>query len=411
MRTVSLLLGLVALCPAAAPAGDPPCDLKVKTADGMTLEADWYPGGEGMPGVVGLHMDSADRTSWKALAAERPAGFHFLALDLRGYGKSRMQGRVDLSDRVRKKDPTLFGAMWQDAMAGVKFLREEAKCDPKRIGLAGASMGCSVAIDCAVRDGRIAGVVALTPGKGCPGIPTMDHVKAWGDAPLLLVSSEEEADLGARPIAAELKGKRGVELRIVPGTKVQGTRMFGKVAGIEGRLANWLAAALGGEFLDGVVDACEEERTPMHGIAGSVDKTTGEFPMYGFRVGVDARGVNLSGEAPEGKGFPPGFELQVADGDSPGDAPPAGAMRLRGEASAEGSLIHAWLDTWKDGKWSEQALGDIAGAAILKERILEARIPWTTFKVKPGPAVWLRLRMAGQDMPVINGPRGMKVPE
>jgi pimeloyl-ACP methyl ester carboxylesterase len=373
MRTAAVAaLVFAGLLPAAARAGEGPKVVHLKTRDGLTLEADWYSGGEGMPGIVGLHMYPADRTSWKPLAEHRPEGFHFLAVDLRGYGGSKVQDGKDLSPRVKDRDPTLFQAMWQDAEAAVKFLRTEAKCDPKRIGIVGASVGCSLAIDTAVRDGRIAGVACLSPGTNYFGIPTVDTIKSWpAGTPLLLVSPEGEAEGGAKPLAAELKGRPEVELRSVPGGReMHGTLMLDLV---RKRLGLWLMSALRREMLDGVLDATEKSSiVPLPAAEGA--------PEARGRVQGDASALNVywRREAQGGSGTG-NLELLVTILD--GNRQVVANKRLRGMASGEGALLKAWMDTWDGQKWQEQPLGQVPGLAMIRGDLLEARLPWTIFGV------------------------------
>jgi len=363
-RAAAVLAAALAIPPAAMAAG--PRVVRLETKDGLHLEADWYPGEDGMPGIVGLHMYPADRTSWAPLAEARPSGYHFLAIDMRGYGGSRTQEGVDLGARVKSRDPALFNAMWLDAAAGVEFLRGEAKCEPGRIGLAGASVGCSVAIDAAVRDKRIAAVAVFTPGKNYLGVPTMDHLRSWGGAPLLLLSSEEEADVGARPIAEALKDRPGVDLRIVPGEKIHGTNMFGRVKGIEARTARWFEAALGREVLDGRIDAAE--RLPFDRANGTKEAIV--VP----RVSGDDGGVNFSYDS--GSMDPCLAKLEVFFAAAAGEEDAEGTRRLGGEASGDGTLIAATLATRTAGRWNEEPLGNLPGTAIVRGGILEGRIPW-----------------------------------
>ena len=68
------------------------------------------------------------------------------AVDLRGHGKSRKQGKKDLAKGVNGRDAKLFNAMHQDVAAAVDWLGKNHKIGPDRIILFGASVGCSVAL-------------------------------------------------------------------------------------------------------------------------------------------------------------------------------------------------------------------------------------------------------------------------
>lgn len=374
LRAAATAVALL-LAAAAALAGDPPKVVTFKTADGMTLEADWYPGAEGMPGIVGLHQYPSDRSSWKPLAERRPEGWHFLAVDLRGYGGSRKQAGKDLSDAVKKRDPLLFRAMWQDAVGGVAFLRTEGKCDPKRIGLVGASVGCSIALDATVRRGAdIAAVAALTPGRDYLGIPSMDHVRSWQERPLLLLSTAEEADGGARPLADALKGRPDVTLRIVPGEKIHGTDMFGKVPEMEARLMAWLEAVLGRSFPDGVADPVEKAVLPGRGEA----KASESGPIRNLVVRADALGLSILAEGVSLPAF-----AAFADPAGGADGFADGGVRVRGMASGSAALLGGCRDTWRGEQWHEAPLGNRPGTAFSGEGILEVRIPWAMLSFDP----------------------------
>jgi len=254
-------------------------------------------------------------------------------------------------------------------------LRDEGKCDGRRIGLVGASVGCSVAVDATVRRGDlVASVCALTPGKDYLGVPTMDHVKSWKEQPLLLLSSEEEADGGARPIAAELKRKPGMEFRVVPGEKVHGTNMFGKVAGIEDRIVHWFEATLAREILDGVADAVERREIPGRTVVEPLPGVPGRSILWR----VDAHGVNVLVDGPCTAAF-----VLFVDPDGADDAFKKGGKRLRGTATASGAMTGVGLDTWNEGSWAEMSVGNRPDTAFASDTILEARIPWRMLDLAP----------------------------
>ena len=58
------------------------------------------------------------------------------------------------------------GAMWMDAKAAVQWLKDQGY-DQANIGLLGASLGCSIAIDAARRADGLTKVCMLAPGVGC----------------------------------------------------------------------------------------------------------------------------------------------------------------------------------------------------------------------------------------------------
>ncbi|PCH99767.1 MAG: hypothetical protein COB76_04960 [Alphaproteobacteria bacterium] len=225
--------------------------LYLKTADKLTIAADWHPpvvDGKAvkMKGViVALHMFRSDRKAWgPMLAPAANRGLGMLVLDLRGHGESSKQGREDLAKRAVARDATLFNAMHQDVAAAVKWLADKKKVAASDIVLFGASVGCSVALDYGARNPDIRAAVLLTPGKKYLGVDSMKHILGWTGRPVLMVSSEEEADNGAIPLYKASLAPRRVVVMQLPQKKIHGTRMFSKVKRIEERLIEWAVARL-----------------------------------------------------------------------------------------------------------------------------------------------------------------------
>jgi pimeloyl-ACP methyl ester carboxylesterase len=247
-RTLALAATLLLL---AAPAFAAPERVQIETDDGLTIVGDLYATGKkGAPAVVALHMYRSDRSAFAPLAAHlTKAGIDFLAIDMRGHGESAVQGEEDLSERVEARDATLFNAMHQDALAAVDYLIARGS-DGGRIGLIGASVGCSVAIDAAVRRERIRAVAVMTPGKDYLGVPTMEHLANFGRRDMLILTSTSEADAGATAIDEVLGTK--AHLHTFPKRTIHGTKMFGKVKGVEGIISEFFAHELGAPVaLDG----------------------------------------------------------------------------------------------------------------------------------------------------------------
>jgi len=199
--------------------------------------------GDGRMGVVLLHMYRHDKKSWQPLVAELDRrGVASLAIDMRGHGESSIGPGGDDANRVMERDTAFFNAMHLDAEAAVRYLIDQAGCS--KIGLVGASVGCSVAIDTAVRGQvPVAAVVVMTPGSDYLGVPTLQHIDNWPGSPLLILSSSEEKERGAEVIFRKLE-KQGAELVIFAQTDIHGTNMFGRVDGVAGRIANWLSGKL-----------------------------------------------------------------------------------------------------------------------------------------------------------------------
>lgn len=197
------------LAPGANPSPPPElppgaAEVAIPTADGMRLAAAFWRGASARgAGVVLVHEADGDRTSWAPfVGALRDRGVAVLAIDLRGHGASRSQHGVDLGPLVAAGDPSLFREMHADAIAAVRWLAKDGKCDAKRIAVAGARTGASIALDATVRHPREIAVVACVspPARNA----ALDNVallaKFPAATPLLLLA----ADTDAEPAALEL---------------------------------------------------------------------------------------------------------------------------------------------------------------------------------------------------------------
>jgi pimeloyl-ACP methyl ester carboxylesterase len=150
------------------------------TEDGGVVYADIY--GEGDRAVVLVHGGQFNKESWQKQAhALAEIKFQVLALDLRGYGKSRGPGDADSMD----------APLYQDVLAAVRYLR---KSGAKTVSVVGASMGGWAAGDAAIasKPGEIDRVVFLgsAPSRSadklkCPSLFIVARDDASGDGPRL----------------------------------------------------------------------------------------------------------------------------------------------------------------------------------------------------------------------------------
>lgn len=155
---ISLLIALTASAFAAEPRV-----VRFKTFDGVELVADYYapPSAASAPIVFLLHMEDSNRASWKPLAtALSRVGFAALAIDLRGHGEAASQAA---RTAVEKREPVIFGEMFQDVRAAYDWIAQEPGVDRSRFILVGAGMGANVALHYASEDRSVDGVIGLTP--------------------------------------------------------------------------------------------------------------------------------------------------------------------------------------------------------------------------------------------------------
>ena len=193
------------------------------------------------PVAILLHMYRSDRSAWKPLVPKlTQAGFVVLAIDLRGHGESIEPKSQDLAQKVQSRDAALFNAMYRDVEAGYAFLGKRKDTNMSRVAVIGASVGCSVAIDYAARQPRVGAIVCMTPGTNYLGLDSTKPIVKLSDRPTLLLATEDER--GATDSLCKLNAK--VTCEIVGKGRVHGTRMFGKIAGVEKKIVAFVKAGV-----------------------------------------------------------------------------------------------------------------------------------------------------------------------
>jgi pimeloyl-ACP methyl ester carboxylesterase len=131
------------------------------TSDGGLVHAVLW--GAGERGVVLAHGGRFDKESWAGQARQlADAGFRVLAIDFRGYGRSRGPGQ----------DDPLSAPLHLDVLAAVRYLREAGA---RTVSVLGASMGGAASADAAIAapPGEIDRLVLLAceAGTGRVGPP------------------------------------------------------------------------------------------------------------------------------------------------------------------------------------------------------------------------------------------------
>jgi len=126
---------------------DSPRDVSFPTADGGIVDADLY--GTGERGVVFAHGAIFNKQSWASLAKQVAGlGYRALAIDFRGYGKSRAGS-----------DPN---ALYQDVLAAIRWLHGQGV---KSVSVIGGSMGGGASARAATQatPGEIDKLILLSP--------------------------------------------------------------------------------------------------------------------------------------------------------------------------------------------------------------------------------------------------------
>ena len=149
------------------------------TEDRGVVYADAY--GEGDRGIVLAHGGRFNKESWEKQARTlATSGFRVLALDFRGYGKSRGPGESD----------PMSAPLHLDLLAAVRYLR---KTGAKSVSVVGGSMGGGAAGDASIasRPGEIDRLVLLGAAPNGPA----DKLKS---STLFIVARDDASDDGPR---------------------------------------------------------------------------------------------------------------------------------------------------------------------------------------------------------------------
>ena len=173
-RLIPIIVALLLSADAAAQT-----TVSFPTDDGGVVYADVY--GEGDRGLVLAHGGRFNKESWEEQARKLAAAeFRVLALDFRGYGKSRGPGQSD----------PMSAPLQLDVLAAVRYLR---KTGAKSVSVVGGSMGGGAAGDASIasRPGEIDCLVLLGAAPNGPA----DKLKS---STLFIVARDDASEDGPR---------------------------------------------------------------------------------------------------------------------------------------------------------------------------------------------------------------------
>jgi len=170
MRTLTVVIGALLLAGGAAAQKT----VSFPTEDGGVVYANVY--GAGNRGVVLAHGGRFNKESWDQQAQTLAlAGFRVLALDFRGYGRSRGPG-----DSAPMSAPLQL-----DVLAAVRYLR---KTGAKSVSVVGGSMGGGAAADASIasQPGEIDRLILLGASPNGPA----ERIKS----PILFIVARDDAN-------------------------------------------------------------------------------------------------------------------------------------------------------------------------------------------------------------------------
>jgi dienelactone hydrolase len=202
-----------------------------KTDDGVAIAGTWYePASRSGPAVILVPMLHRSRHDFDGLASQlASAGIGALTFDLRGHGESQGTIGADL------------GEMVADVQAARRFLAGRGDVTG-RVGLAGASLGASLAAIAAAGDPTISSLALLSPTLDYRGVRIEAAMKKFGARPVLMVASDEDG-YASRSVRDLAKGQRGREVLRLTGAG-HGTVMLERDPSLMGSLVDWFRRTL-----------------------------------------------------------------------------------------------------------------------------------------------------------------------
>jgi dienelactone hydrolase len=202
------------------------------TDDGLTLSATWYePPAPPAPAVIFVHMLQKSRADWDSIAVQLAAdGIGALAFDLRGHGES-------------PGSPQDYAGMVQDVRAARRFVSSRPDVTPGRIGIAGASIGASLAALAASDDPTVVSLALLSPALDYRGLRLEPALRKFGARRALLVASDDDGYAARTVRALQKAGGGGREVLLLPRAG-HGTAMLAAAPDLGRRLLEWFRQTL-----------------------------------------------------------------------------------------------------------------------------------------------------------------------
>jgi alpha-beta hydrolase superfamily lysophospholipase len=206
-----------------------------RAADGTTLSAVWHAAARPAPAVLLLHMLTRSHAEWDATAlALSEAGFGVLALDLRGHGASAGGWSEGL------------GPMQQDVQGALDWLKARPDVVSGRIGIAGASLGATLAVLGAAAEPAVRSIALLSPASEYRGLRCEASMRRFAErsGAVMLVAATGDPYALRTAHSFETIGKGARDLRVIDGTSAHGTTLLAVRPDLVAGLVDWFRRSL-----------------------------------------------------------------------------------------------------------------------------------------------------------------------
>jgi alpha-beta hydrolase superfamily lysophospholipase len=199
-----------------------------RTINAVLFEADQHPA----PAVVLVPMLGRSKDDWQAVGQKlSEAGVTALA--------------IDLPAQTLPGDSREISWWPTDVRAAVGFLAARPEVRPGSVGVAGASLGASIAALAAVGDSRVRALALISPALDYRGVRIENAMRQYGARPALLLASAHDpyAARSAKDLAGkDAPGPREVHLSEV---SAHGTLLLAQDAELVRILVEWFRHTLG----------------------------------------------------------------------------------------------------------------------------------------------------------------------
>lgn len=163
--------------------------LTLTTKDGWPLAAVYRPAGDSETVVVLLHDLGKNKEAFSAFEkALDKVNVGYLAVDLRGHGKSISKGEYKTFAKEGEDNP--FNQMVQDGQAAIDFLKSK-KVAPEQIILLGTGLGANLAAKLTKNNPNILGIGLISPSANIRDVLPVPALRAYKGAVLVAASAGE----------------------------------------------------------------------------------------------------------------------------------------------------------------------------------------------------------------------------
>lgn len=217
-------------------------NVKIKSANGMLLDANYFSPGKPGPGILLLSMcdPTTDKSEWQIVASDlQKNGFHVITFDYQGFGNSegtRPEMKGSLEEVMNS-----WRTGWMDDVKSVyDFLVNQKNVNQDLIGVGGASCGVFMGLEFALSHSNVKTLVSL----GGPTDSTqLKKLNEKYNLPILIISANERSTLKWSDdlfSASKNEQTKITKYKIV----THGTKIFGFEPSIQKEIVEWFESKM-----------------------------------------------------------------------------------------------------------------------------------------------------------------------